>query len=220
MSTIEATPGEAAYRRVRADILSGRLPPGARLKLDALREAYGVAVGTLREVLSRLTSERLVVAEGQRGFEVAPISVRNLHEIAGLRELVESRALEQSLARGDVEWEARVVAAHHKLASLEERMEAGDATVSEAWKLYDSQFHQALISACGSKILLETHAAVFDKYFRYQMIALGFRPGIAAREHALLRDHALARDVVAAQRVLAAHIRGGVAHALSAGTIP
>ena len=220
MSDAAATPGEAAYRRVRADILTGRLPPGRRLKLDQLRSEYAVGVSTLREVLSRLSSEHLVIAEGQRGFEVAPISARNLREIAALRELVEQRALEQAFARGDVEWEARVVAAHHKLAAEEERMERGDRSATEAWKLYDSQFHQALISACGSKILMETHQAVFDKYFRYQMIALGFRPEIAAREHRELRELALARDIAGACAVLGRHIRGGVEHALGAGAIP
>jgi len=77
-----STPGELAYRRIRADILFGRLPPGRKLKLDRLRDDYTASVSTLREVLSRLSSEKLVVAEGQRGFEVAPVSARNLKEIA------------------------------------------------------------------------------------------------------------------------------------------
>ena len=33
-----------------------------------------------------------------------------------------------------------------------------------------------LISACGSRVLMQTRAYVFDKYLRYQMIALAFRP--------------------------------------------
>jgi DNA-binding GntR family transcriptional regulator len=220
LSVGDVPPGENAYRRLRADILSGRLVPGRKLKLDQLRLDYQASVGTLREALSRLSSESLVLAEGQRGFQVAPISARNLVEIAALRELIEGSALEQSFARGDVEWEGRVVASHHKLVALEERMEAGDLSAASGWKHYDSQFHQALVSACGSRILMETHAAVFDKYFRYQMIALGFRPGIAASEHRELVRLALARDVAAARAVLGRHIRGGVEHALHAGAIP
>src|SRR5262245_9611874 len=65
---------EKAYRQIRADIIFGKLTPGEKLRLDRLRELYGASVGTLRELLSRLASEGLVVAEGQRGFEVAPIS--------------------------------------------------------------------------------------------------------------------------------------------------
>jgi DNA-binding GntR family transcriptional regulator len=92
-------PAELAYRRIRADILFGRLPPGRKLKLDRLREDYTASVSTLREILSRLSSEKLVVAEGQRGFEVAPVSAKNLKEIAALRRLLEGTALEQSFER-------------------------------------------------------------------------------------------------------------------------
>ena len=62
---------DKAYGRIRTDIIFGKLAPGEKLKLDGLREDYGASVSTLRELLNRLASEGLVVAEGQRGFEVA-----------------------------------------------------------------------------------------------------------------------------------------------------
>jgi DNA-binding GntR family transcriptional regulator len=173
----------------------------------------------LREILNRLQSERLVVAEGQKGFEVAPVSAANLRELAALRRLLECRALEQSFSAGDVEWESRVVAAHHRLARMEERMARGDRTATQEWKKYDWQFHQALISACGSRMLIDTHAAVFDKYLRYQMIALSYRGEIAAQEHAALLECAIRRDAKRACEVLTCHVAGGVEHALATGTI-
>jgi DNA-binding GntR family transcriptional regulator len=214
-----ASVGERAYRRIRADIVFGRLPPGRRLKLDSLKSEYGPSVSTLREILNRLSSERLVLAEGQKGFEVAPVSAKNLREIAALRQILEGHALEQSFRSGNMEWEGRVVAAHHRLARMEQRMAEGDTSCTEQWKQYDWQFHQALISACGSKMLVDTHAAVFDKYLRYQMIALSYRGDIAAREHALLLDCAIARDAARAREVLGRHVSGGVEHALATGTI-
>jgi len=213
------TAGESGYHRIRTDILFGHLAPGARLRLDHLKSEYGVSVSTLREILSRLSSERLVIAEGQKGFQVAPVSAANLKEIAALRQVLECRALEQSFASGDMEWEARVVAAHHRLARVEEGMARGDRSQTEYWKRCDWEFHQALISACGSKMLIDTHAAVFDKYLRYQMIALSYRGGIAAAEHALLCECALTRDADKACEVLRRHVAGGVEHALATGTI-
>jgi DNA-binding GntR family transcriptional regulator len=213
------TVGETAYRRIRSDIIFGRLPPGRKLKLDQLKNSYGVSVSTLREILNRLSSELLVLAEGQRGFEVSPVSTENLKEVAALRQLLESHAIVQSFASGDVEWEGHVVAAHHKLFSMEERMKAGDRSETERWKRYDWQFHQALISACGSRALMETHASVFDKYLRYQMLAMSNRGDIAIREHRTLLDCALKRDADTACKVLSAHIAGGVEHTLAAGRI-
>lgn len=219
MSAQAETAGERAYRLIRGDILRNVLAPGQKLRLDALRDAYGAGVGTLRETLSRLVAENLVVAEGQRGFEVRPFSADELRQLAKLRLLLEGHALEQAFRAGDVEWEARVVAAHHKLAQMEERLVAGDVSMLDTWRRFDSQFHQALISACGSRTLMATHASVFDRYQRYQSRALGFRGTVAVREHAGLRDSALRRDAAAARALLATHILGGVDHALAAGDV-
>lgn len=211
--------GESAYRRIRDDLIFGRIPPGRKLKLERAKDVYNVSISTLREILNRLASEGFVEAEGQRGFTAAAVSAENLKEIAALRMLLEGYALEQSFAAGDMEWEGRVVAAHHKLAALERQMGEGDPAATESWKRYDWEFHQALISACGSQVLMETHATVFDKYLRYQMIALSFRGEIAAREHRLMLEAALRRDGAEAKAILERHVRGGVEHALATGTI-
>jgi DNA-binding GntR family transcriptional regulator len=209
--------GEKAYRQIRSDIIFGKLAPGEKLKLDRLREDYRASVSTLRELLSRLSSEGLVVAEGQRGFEVAPVSAENMREIASLRILLETHALELSFAAGDLDWEGRVVSAHHKLSLIEKRLLAGDQADVEMWKWYDWEFHHALISACGSDALLEVHAPVYDKYLRYQMIAGIFRGEVAAREHRELLQCALARDARTAGEVLAVHIRACVDFTLARG---
>ncbi len=173
-------------------------------------------MSTLREILNRLASDGFVVAEGQRGFEVAPVSRDDLKEIAALRQLLECYAMELSFAAGDMDWEGRVVSAHHKLHQMEIRMIGGDRSVIKDWKRYDWEFHQSLISACGSRALMETHAAVFDKYLRYQMISLTFRGQIAADEHKRLLDAALRRDVAKAQAILRLHVQAGVEHGLTA----
>lgn len=209
------TVGERVYRRLRSDIIQGRLAPSQRLKLEVVKEAYGVSISTLRELLNRLTSEGLIVAEGARGFEVAPVSPENFKEIANLRQLLECHALERSFAAGDMDWEGRVVAAHHKLALLEKRSAGGGAGDVELLKRYDWEFHQALLSACGSKVLLEAHGAVFDKYLRYLMIAVIFRGEIATLEHRQLLEHALKRDARAAQAVLVKHIQDCVTYTLA-----
>ena len=208
------TAGERVYRRLRSDIIFGRLAPSQRLKLEAIKEAYGVSISTLRELLNRLTSEGLIIAESARGFEVAPVSPENFREIAHLRLLLETHALERSFAVGDMDWEGRVVAAHHKLASLEKRASESGGLDIELLKRYDWEFHHALLSACGSKVLLDAHAAVFDKYLRYLMIAVIFRGELAAREHQQLLECALKRDATTAKTVLIKHIQDCVTYTL------
>ncbi|MDO9638335.1 MAG: FCD domain-containing protein [Pseudotabrizicola sp.] len=213
------TVGSTVFRQIRDDILSGRLAPGLKLRLESLRTTCGASVSTLREVLNRLATERLVTAEGQRGFEVAPVSAVNLQDLAHLRHLLESRAMEDSFRNGDVEWESQILAAWHKLAAIEARIETGDRSQIDTWKRYDLEFHQALISACGSLSLRWLHDSVLNRYLRYQMVALSFRNAVSASEHRALLDAALARDATAASEILSAHLSGGVQHALDSGTL-
>ena len=211
--------GEITYRRIRTDILFGRLAPGERLKLERMKDAYGASISTLRELLNRLSSEGLIMAEGLRGFEVTPISATDLREVAAMRLLLECHALKASFENGDLEWEGRVVAAHHKLSHLERRMSGGDRSQLELWKHYDREFHYALISACDSDALLETHASIYDKYLRYQMVAVVFRGEIAAKEHRKLLEASLERDWRTAEATLISHVRDCVEDTLAAGSI-
>lgn len=213
------TVGASIYHRLRGDIIQGQLRPGARLRLEQLREDYGAAASTLREALARLASDGFVLAEGQRGFQVAPISVAGLHEVAALRLLIEEHALARSFARGTLEWETRVIAAHHRLDSHEERLETGDMADISLWRQADWRFHQELISACDSAVLIQTHAEVFDKYLRYQMIAMAFRPAASRPEHRALCQAALARDTEGAIALLRDHIRAGEETALARGNL-
>jgi DNA-binding GntR family transcriptional regulator len=199
------TVGELAYRRIRADIVLGRLAPGVRLPLERMKQAYGTSVGTLRELFNRLASEGLVVAEGSRGFQVPTVSSTNLRQVAEMRQLLECHGLKASFERGDLEWEGRVVAAHHKLATVEKNIGVEGANGQEAWRRFDWAFHLALISACGSDVLLEAYGSICDKYLRYLMVAALFRSQ-AADEHAALLECALARDWKRAQATLATHI--------------
>jgi DNA-binding GntR family transcriptional regulator len=211
IEAVLAPVGEATYQRVRSDIVFGRLAPGQKLTLDRMRDVYGSAVGTLREVFNALASEGLICAEGARGFEVAAISREDLRDLAHMRLLLECDALRKSFESGDVEWEARVVAAHHKLATVEKLVSAGDLSGEETFRRYDREFHNALISACGSRLMLDMHAGIYDRYMRYLVLASVFRGQAVSKEHRELLECALARDWGSAQRVTTAHIQDCVA---------
>lgn len=212
-----ATPGDSAYQRLRSDILFGKLSPGQKLRFGSMRDRYQVSAGTLREVLARLMSDGMVTAENQRGFEVASVSAEEFRQIAEMRYLLEAHALKDSFQSGDLEWESRVMAAHHKLAAIEGRMLTGDMSDQAAWKRYDREFHCALISACGSRTLLDTYSKTFDRFVRYQIIVLMFRGQEAADEHEKLLRSALERDFAKAETVLKNHIGACVEYTVEKG---
>ncbi|MDQ0134260.1 DNA-binding GntR family transcriptional regulator [Neorhizobium galegae] len=213
------TIGETVFRRIRQDIISGALPPGSKIRLEQTKERYSVSVSTLREILSRLTTENLVIAEGQRGFEVSPASRQELLELADLRMLLESHAIGLSFAAGDLDWEARIVAAHHKLSAIERQLLEGDASRTVDWVRYDWEFHQALVSACNSETLMATLSSVFDRFLRYHLLAESFRGKPVVDDHRRLFELAMKRDVAGARDILTRHVRNGTEHVLKSGRI-
>ena len=204
-----STVAESLRERLRQDIILGALAPGAKLKLEALSRRYEVSVNTLRETLSRLSADGLVVAEEQKGFAVLPVSPDDLREITEMRQLLECHALRLSLKNADLDWEARVIAAYHKLSRVEAVLDDDPERYGSDWERYNREFHDALIANCRSRWLLLYRRAMYDHSLRYRMLSLKTKPfprSQSAKEHRLILDAALARDADRAVEVLTAHI--------------
>ncbi|NVO14662.1 MAG: FCD domain-containing protein [Rhodoplanes sp.] len=202
------TLAEAVFRKLRADILKCRFKPGEKLLLDALREAYGTGLAPLREALSRLSATGLVVAEGQRGFRVAPMSTDDLIDLVKTRVWIEAQALRAAIARGDRDWEAEIVAAAHRLG-----VGTGEATnranyLDDGWVKRHGQFHAALVAAAGSRYLLEFRAALYEMTDRYFRLAVIYKPSSRDidAEHKAIMDAVLGRDVAAAIALTQDHL--------------
>jgi len=201
------TLAEGAYLQVRRDIIEGRLAPGEKLRVEHLKDRYGIGAGTLREALALLLSDVLVVAEGQRGFHVAPISLQDLADITQTRVLLETNALRESIRNGDDEWEARLVAAFHKLSNSEERLD-NHSNVRE-WEARNRSFHEALIAACDSPWQRYLIGLLYRQSERYRHLAITrmAMPRDVHAEHAAIIEAALKRDAERASRALEQHIR-------------
>ena len=198
-----ATLGEAAYQRLRADIVAGVLEAGKPLRLEALRQRYGLSFSPLREALMRLQSERLVLSTALRGFSVAPLSREEIKDATETRILIECEALRRSMRDGDDDWEAGIVAAFHALGRQVERMarSPGKADAADVAALEERhrQFHHALIAQCGSARLLELADQLYVETQRYRLPSLvgqvaGTPPRDVAAEHHEIMDAALRRS--------------------------
>ena len=206
------TIAEQLYARLRRDVIMGSLEPGARLKLEKLSKSYEVSINTMRETLSRLASDGLVMAEGQRGFTVPAVSIEDLRDITEMRQLLECHALRQSIQHADLEWEAQIVGCYHKLSRVEAVVEDDPDRYGEDWERYNNEFHNALIANCGSRWLLLFRQTMYEQSQRYRMLSLKTRPfprAQSAREHKEILDAALARDSDRAVALLQTHILKG-----------
>ncbi len=202
------TLAEAAYRQLRRDIIEGIHHPGDKLRVEHLKDQYSVGAGTLREALQLLVTDSLVVAQGQRGFRVAPISLDDFEDITRTRVLLETVALQQSIELGDDNWEASVVAAFHMLSRAEDKLEDGTNAAREEWEERNRVFHEVLISACPSRWIRHFQNTLYLQSERYRRLSL-FRQPISRdvhAEHQGIVDAALARNTQEATRILTEHI--------------
>jgi DNA-binding GntR family transcriptional regulator len=88
----------AVYAGIRADILAGRHAPGAKLSPRTIATEYNVSLSVVREALTRLTEQDLVVAAPQLGFSVVELDIEDVRDVSRLRILIEGAGL-----RGAVE---------------------------------------------------------------------------------------------------------------------
>jgi DNA-binding GntR family transcriptional regulator len=193
------------HRKIRADILCGRLAIGQRLKLAEMAREYGVSPNIVREALTVLAGEKLVRTQPQQGFAVTSLTADELRDLTSVRVAIESMALTRAIQNGGVEWEAGLLAAHHRLAHTPVKLDADN--LNEAYVEAHSAFHAALVQACDSPLLLEMRQSLHDASELYRRMAYLKRRSTkdTGREHKKLVQAALSRDVARATAVLTRH---------------
>jgi DNA-binding GntR family transcriptional regulator len=204
---------EGAYLALRNDIIKGVYTPSSKLKVEHLKDIYQVSGGTLREALALLVADSLVYAEGQKGFFVSAMSLKDFKEITELRVMLEMQALKQSIENGNDKWEADVMGAYHRLALAEKKLALGDIEERNAqfslWEERNAAFHAALVSACESKWILQFIGILYQQSERYRSLGVQYGTNLKRdlhAEHEALKDAALARNIPLCSDILAQHI--------------
>ncbi len=202
--------------RLRADIVTCRLKPGSALKFEHLKDAYGASFGTLREALTALAADGLVVSEEQRGFRVAPVSRADLVDLTEARVLIERQLITLSIQNGGDDWEVSTAACLHRMALAAERV-SGNVVLNETWKTAHAQFHEALVAASGSPILLGMRATLFKRAERYRSLSSLVRKIKRSKidEHRLIMEAAFSRQIQKTQGLLEDHMRATTANVLA-----
>jgi DNA-binding GntR family transcriptional regulator len=195
--------------RLRADILHGNLRPGAKLRVEALRDRYEVGTSPLREALAALAADGLVRRLDQRGFRVAGADQAALTDLLETRCLAETAALRAAIQRGDAAWEERVLVAHHRLARVSRSLEADAYVPNPAWDTLHRDFHLMLINPCGAPRLVAFCADLHDQVTRFRNLSnsLAYPQRDVAAEHAALCEATLARRANDAAALLEGHYR-------------
>lgn len=196
---------ERTYEELREDIVSGRLAPGTKLLIEHLKDRYDVGAGTLREALTRLLSDAMVITEGQRGFTVAPINIEELTDITNLRVSIETQALRTSIRNSDQHWRNKLRESFEILGQFERPINPDNA---KKWERANTNFHETLLSACQSPWTLRVIRQLTQHGERYRRYAIGLQSGRDVHsEHELIFKSAMEGQDARAALALESHIR-------------
>ncbi len=201
------------YGDLQERLVTAQFAPGARLKPATLQDVYGCSANTIRDVLLQLSKVGLVDFEIQRGFRARAATAERRHDVTSFRILLEQEGAVLSMRRGGVGWEAALSAAHHKLRHIETQLADSHDDPSDMvlWSEAEREFHDTLISACGSSLLRETYANVYLQ-FRQQMVTLTRDFGTSyftaiINEHQAIVDAALERDETRCREAIFDHLK-------------
>jgi DNA-binding GntR family transcriptional regulator len=207
MAGEKATRAGTVHAQLRDEIFRGTLHPGQRLRVVELARRFAVSQSVLREALTRLSEQGLVDAAPQQGFSVITLSLRGLNELTEARMDIEALILRRSVERGDLAWEATLVAAHHSLAGTPLVLPEG--VFNNAWFTVHEQFHHALLLGCGNSRMLDVATELRDAaniYMRWSGTVGQDYGRDVTHEHRELLEAALARNPDTAADLIARHI--------------
>ena len=200
---------DAIYEVLRADILSGALESGQRLKFPELCSRYETSVGVAREALTKLAAAGFVKSQPHLGYVVTPRSLDDLADLTEARLQVEPLVLRLSIQDGDVAWESRVVAAHHVLDRTPFIDETSGSRSTRDWAEAHAAFHLALLDGCANRRLLAIAKSLRDEaeLYRQWSVAPGRGKGRdVAQEHREILNATVSRETRLASDLLHEHI--------------
>lgn len=198
-----------AYQQLREWILSGRLAPGERLAQERLAGELGISRGPLRDALSRLATENLVVDRPHQKWIVAEVSVADARDVYNGR-----AALEGMLAAAAAQAPSARRAA--RCADLDELLarqnEAADAADPALLRRLDRLFHDtvyALAEMPASLGALDHLRARSDRYIALYLADTS-RAHTSVEEHTRILDALRAGDAPRASLLTRDHVLGGL----------
>lgn len=193
---------------LRERIIRSQYKPGERLRIDQIGKDLDASPGAVREALSRLSAEGLVISEPQRGFVVTPISRKDLIDLTEVRIRIECLCLVDTIRHGDLEWEGRVLSLQHQLRQLVPGLSEPDSPTAARFHKVHLEFHSALTEFCENTWWLKLRSQLFLQSERYRRLSGPFDEegrDISA-EHDAIAGAAISRDTKEAEALMVDHL--------------
>jgi len=150
---------EITYRKIKDDIIFGRLEPGQRLVVSELSKEFGISHTPINEALNRLVTEGLVEAIPRKGMQVKKISWEEIEDIIETRVMCETFCVEPAIA--EVQRCPEILMKFEdSIRSYEKIVIAEDLVDNEKHVEMEMQFHLLYVSLCGNKKIIQIYESL------------------------------------------------------------
>ena len=205
---------EQIENEVRSAIIQGRFLPGERLIESTIATEMGVSRAPVREVLSALEREGLVMNIPRRGNFVVDFTKKDIEEIYSFRLLLEIGAMRRAVERFN---EDDIEAMQHLVNALDEAMMRQDD--SESITNLDMEFHDYICRLADNSRLYSTWKST--SMLTQLLIGVTSKthykyPHEPAQWHQTILDAFKQKDMVTAERKLTEHLMDGCDRATKA----
>ncbi|RAI01905.1 GntR family transcriptional regulator [Acuticoccus sediminis] len=197
--TVYASRAEYVHETLRAEMRSGQLKPGSRVREAELAERLKVSRTPIREAIRRLVENGLLEYNNLGGLSVARLDRAQVSELYALRAILEGAAASlaaRHATREDVE----------RIADLAEACARADTPAAAAH--YNNLFHEGIHSCCRNRYL-ETLQMRFSDWLSLLPGTTFSTPGRieqAHKEHSEIVEAIRSGDAEAAHRAAHDHI--------------
>lgn len=184
------------YDAIKRSIVHCEYAPNSQLNEDVFCRRFNASRTPVRDALSRLEQEGLVIIQPKRGVLISPVSLRAINEVFEVRMRIEPYAVYTYGNRLSEE----VYADYWRRFS---------APVEDAAALYalDARFHYAFIDAADNRYLAMFYRITADQTERYRILSSGAeRLDLTQHEHAGIVSACIRRDWRQASELMRAHI--------------
>lgn len=193
---------DAAYERLREEIVDGELHPGARLVEADLVSSLGVSRPMVRAALARLQHEGLVIREPHRGARVRHVTVDEAVEIVQCRATLEALAVRHAAARATTADVDALRAIHDEMRA---KIAGGDLL---GYSECNARFHARILDASrhqtAQRLVVGLRAQIVR--FQFRTILVPGRPQQSLAEHERILKALACRDGDAAAAAMEAHL--------------
>lgn len=189
--------------RLRTAILDGRLAPGMALRQQELATLFGVSRMPVREALRQLEAQSLLQVVAHKGAVVAPLIGEDAVDAYGLRVILESEALRQSVPLLDADDIAQARGYIEQLQSETRHTEIGQLNRLLHMTLYSKAPNRKLLRLIDSELCEEA------RFLRFHLSSMGLGK-LTQDDHIALVNAAEAKRVEEAVHLLEQHLNKGM----------